>query len=114
MGTSHNTTQYNTHISQGLVVSSKCLESVRMSQYSAQHNRHPYSEQDNFGGRVHHTRNQKATIKAFDKFYSWFPSFLDIFPDEDAFLNFAFWFVILTIVGAFVAARFIKIKPHQI
>jgi hypothetical protein len=55
-----------------------------------------------------------VTPQAFDKFYSWFPSFLDMFPDEDAFLNFAFWFVILTIVGAFVAARFIKIKPHQI
>ena len=21
-------------------------------------------------------------LKAFDKFYSWFPSFLDMFPDE--------------------------------
>ena len=53
-------------------------------------------------------------LKAFDKFYSWFPSFLDIFPDEEAFLNFAFWFVILTIGVAFIASRFIKIKPHQI
>ena len=25
--------------------------------------RHPYSEKDSFGGNVHHTRNQKATIK---------------------------------------------------
>ena len=22
-------------------------------------------------------------FQAFDKFYSWFPSFLDIFPDEE-------------------------------
>merc|ERR1712086_472158 len=77
-------------------------------------NRHPYAAPDGFGGGVHHTRNQKATIKAFDKFYSWFPAFLDIFPDEEAFLNFAFWFIILTIVGAFVASRYIKIKPHQV
>jgi hypothetical protein len=61
------------------------------------HNRHPYSSPDNFGGGVHHTRSQKATIRAFDKFYSWFPSFLDMFPDEEAFVNFAFWFVVLTI-----------------
>ena len=54
--------------------------------------RHPYASPDGFGGGVHHTQNQKATIKAFDKFYSWFPAFLDIFPDEEAFLNFAFWF----------------------
>ena len=27
------------------------------------HYRHPYSEKDSFGGNVHHTRNQKATIK---------------------------------------------------
>ena len=52
------------------------------------HNRHPYSSPDNFGGGVHHTRSQKATIRAFDKFYSWFPSFLDMFPDEEAFVNF--------------------------
>ena len=66
------------------------------------------------GGGVHHTRSQKATIRAFDKFYSWFPSFLDMFPDEEAFVNFAFWFVVFTIVMAFIASRFIKIKPHQI
>ena len=59
-------------------------------------------------------RNQKGTIKAFDKFYSWFPSFLDIFPDEESFLNFAFWFVICTIAGAFVLSKFIKIKPHHL
>merc|ERR1712098_474446 len=82
--------------------------------YCEMSNRHPYAAPDGFGGGVHHTRNQKATIKAFDKFYSWFPAFLDIFPDEEAFLNFAFWFVILTIVGAFIASRYIKIKPHQI
>ena len=78
------------------------------------HNRHPYSSPDSFGGGVHHTRSQKATIRAFDKFYSWFPSFLDMFPDEEAFVNFAFWFVVFTIVMAFAASRFIKIKPHQI
>ena len=78
------------------------------------HNRQPYSSPDNFGGGVHHTSSQNATIRAFDKFYSWFPSFLDMFPDEEAFVNFAFWFVILTIGVAFIASRFIKIKPHQI
>jgi len=87
---------------------------ANMSHYSAHYNRHPYSEKDSFGGNVHHTRNQKATIKAFDKFYSWFPSFLDMFPDEETFLNFALWFVVLTIIGVFIAARFITIKPHQV
>ena len=69
------------------------------------------------GGRKYQLivfRNQKGTIKAFDKFYSWFPSFLDIFPDEECFLNFAFWFVICTITGAFVLSKFIKIKPHHL
>merc|ERR1712212_1330137 len=93
----------------------KVTETSRQGQEdSGMSNRHPYAAPDGFGGGVHHTRNQKATIKAFDKFYSWFPAFLDIFPDEEAFLNFAFWFVILTIVGAFIASRYIKIKPHQI
>merc|ERR1711997_948242 len=77
-------------------------------------NRHPYSAEDRFGGQYHYTKNQKGTIKAFDKFYSWFPSFLDIFPDEDSFLNFAFWFVICTVAGAFVLSKFIKIKPHHL
>ena len=49
-----------------------------------------HEKDDHFGGRGV-TRSQKATIKAFDKFYSMFPSFLDVFPDEDAFLTFAFW-----------------------
>ena len=77
-------------------------------------NRHHYAAPDGSGGRVHHTQNQKATIKAFEKFYSWFPAFLDIFPDEEAFLNFAFWFFVLTIVGVVVASRYIKIKPYQV
>ena len=59
-------------------------------------------------------RKQKGTIKAFDKFYSWFPAFLDMFPDEEAFLTFAFWFVIATVAVAFVASRYIKIKPHHL
>ena len=53
-------------------------------------------------------------LQAFDKFYSWCPSFLDVFPDEDAFLNFALWFVVCTIVATFVASRYIKIKPHHL
>ena len=76
----------------------------------ASHN--PNSKPDHFGAHI--TKNQKATIKAFDKFYSWFPSFLDVFPDEEAFLNFAFWFVICTIVGVIIISRYVKIKPHQI
>ena len=36
--------------------------------------------QQEFGRGV--TASQKATIRAFDKFYSMFPSFLDIFPGE--------------------------------
>lgn len=57
------------------------------------------------------TENQKATIRAFDKFYSMFPSFIDIFPDEDAFLDFAFWFVVVTVVTVTILAKFVKIKP---
>ena len=72
----------------------------------------PYQKADHFGRGV--TANQKATIRAFDKFYSWFPSFLDIFPDEDAWLNFVFIFVVATIVGVFVISRFVTIKPHML
>ena len=57
------------------------------------------------------TRGQKATLRAYDKFYDMLPSFLDVFPDEDAFLNFAFYFVMCTIVTAFILARFVKIQP---
>ena len=28
---------------------------------------------------------------------------------QDAFLNFAFWFVVLTIIGAFIAARWFNV-----
>lgn len=70
---------------------------------------HKPSSKDSFSRGV--TANQKATIRAFDKFYSMFPSFLDIFPDEDAFLSFAFWFVACTIVTVVVLSRFIKIQP---
>jgi len=49
-----------------------------------------HEKNDHVGGRGV-TANQKATIRAFDKFYSMFPAFLDVFPDEDAFLTFAFW-----------------------
>ena len=49
-----------------------------------------HEKDDHFSGRGV-TASQKATIRAFDKFYSMFPSFLDVFPDEDAFLTFAFW-----------------------
>jgi len=50
-----------------------------------------HEKNDHFGGGRGVTASQKATIRAFDKFYSMFPSFLDVFPDEDAFLTFAFW-----------------------
>ena len=50
-----------------------------------------HEKNDHFGGGRGVTASQKATIKAFDKFYSMFPSFLDVFPDEEAFLTFAFW-----------------------
>ena len=40
-----------------------------------------------------------------------FPSFLDIFPDEDAFLDFVFYFFIVTLVTVCVLSRFVKIKP---
>ena len=73
----------------------------------------PNQQPDHFTGRGV-TKSQKATIRAFDKFYSWFPSFLDVFPDEDAWLDFVFWFVVITLVGAFLASRYIKIKPHML
>ena len=57
------------------------------------------------------TANQKATFKAFDRFYGMFPTFLDLFPDEDAFLEFAVWFVAITIVSVIILSRFIKITP---
>lgn len=72
----------------------------------------PHQKEDHFGRGV--TANQKATIRAFDKFYSWFPSFLDVFPDEDAWLNFVFWFVLATIVATIVIAKRVTIKPHML
>jgi hypothetical protein len=51
---------------------------------------HFHESGDHFNGRGV-TASQKATMRAFDRFYAMFPSFLDIFPDEDAFLTFAFW-----------------------
>ena len=75
-------------------------------------NQNPYQKEDHFGRGV--TASQKATIRAFDKFYSWFPSFLDVFPDEDAWLNFVFWFVLATLVVAVVVSRYIVIKPHML
>eukprot|EP00096_Caligus_rogercresseyi_P014131 TRINITY_DN6660_c0_g1_i1.p2 TRINITY_DN6660_c0_g1~~TRINITY_DN6660_c0_g1_i1.p2 ORF type:complete len:464 (-),score=68.06 TRINITY_DN6660_c0_g1_i1:1623-3014(-) len=46
----------------------------------------PNQKEDSFGRGV--TRSQKATIQAFDKLYSMFPSFIDVFPDEEAFFKF--------------------------
>ena len=57
------------------------------------------------------TRGQKATLRAYDRVYGMIPSFLDIFPDEDAFLAFAAQFVVASIVVAFLLARYVKIKP---
>jgi hypothetical protein len=51
---------------------------------------HFHESGDHFNGRGV-TASQKATMRAFDRFYAMFPSFLDIFPDEDAFLSFALW-----------------------
>ncbi len=58
-----------------------------------------------------YTRSQRAAVKAYDRFYSWFPAFLDMFPDEDAFLEFAFYFILTTILGVIIASRYIKIRP---
>ncbi len=69
-------------------------------------------EDDLEGNR--YTASQKATIRAFDKVYSWFPSFLDVFPDEDAFLEFVFYFVLTVLVAVLVASRYITIKPSAV
>jgi len=84
----------------------------RHSSSNMSHLSNPYQKEDSFGRGV--TANQKATIRAFDKFYSWFPSFLDLFPDEDAFLSFVFWFVLGTIVVVVILSRYITIKPHML
>ncbi len=78
------------------------------------HNRQP-AVQNNNGGDDYakYTKSQRAALKAYDRFYSWFPSFLDVFPDEDAFLEFACYFVITTIVVVIIASRYIKIKPSS-
>jgi hypothetical protein len=57
------------------------------------------------------TASQKALTKAFDKFYNMFPSFLDVFPDEDAFLSFVTYFVLITLVTVIVLAKYVKINP---
>jgi len=66
------------------------------------------NDEDQYKG---YTRSQKAAIRAFDKVYSWFPSFLDVFPDEDAFLEFVAYFVLATLVLFFILSRFVTIKP---
>lgn len=58
-----------------------------------------------------YTANQRATIRAYDRFYNMMPSFLDLFPDEDAFLSFAAMFVASTLIVAFVLSRFVHIRP---
>jgi hypothetical protein len=87
-----------------------CCQGLHVKMSKENHN--PYQKEDHFGRGV--TASQKATIRAFDKFYSWFPSFLDVFPDEDAWLNFVFWFVLATLVVAVVVSRYVVIKPHML
>jgi len=41
-----------------------------------------YSDKDDHFDHRGVTASQKATIKAFDKFYAMLPSFLDIFPGK--------------------------------
>ncbi len=86
-----------------------------MSHFTHQHQSHPGSLHQNKNGEFHRgvTANQKATIRAFDKFYSMFPAFLDLFPDEDAFLEFAFWFVAATVVMVIIISRYVTIKPSS-
>ena len=71
----------------------------------------PNQEYNHYGRGV--SANQKATIRAFDYFHAKIPAFLDLFPDEEAWLNFVFWFVLGTIVVIVVVSRYVTIKPHM-
>ena len=71
----------------------------------------PNQEYEHFGRGV--TASQKATIRAFDYFHAKIPAFLDLFPDEEAWLNFVFWFVLITIFVICIVSRYVKIKPHM-
>jgi hypothetical protein len=54
-------------------------------------------------------RKYEATLKLVNKVYDQIPSFTDVF-DEETWYIFAFFFTVATIIGAFVASRFITLK----
>lgn len=54
----------------------------------------------------------RGTLAVIEKIYNDIPAFTDVFTEE-SFYVFAFWFVVATIVVAFVLSRFITIKPVE-
>jgi len=53
-----------------------------------------------------------GALEAVNQIYDQFPAFTDIF-DEETFYIFAFCFTCATILVAFIASRFITIKPSS-
>jgi len=53
-----------------------------------------------------------GALEAVNQIYDQFPAFTDIF-DEETFYIFAFCFTAATIFVAFIASRFITIKPYS-
>ena len=64
------------------------------------------------GHAVKHAHGGGGALDAINHIYEQFPAFTDIF-DEETFYIFAFVFTCTTILAAFIASRFITIKPSE-
>lgn len=54
----------------------------------------------------------KGNLHVIEEIYKSFPAFTDVFS-EDTFYIFVFFFVLSTILVAFILSRFITIKPVE-
>lgn len=56
------------------------------------------------------TRSNKGNLHVVEEIYNQIPAFTDVFS-EDTFYIFVMFFVLSTILVAFILSRFITIKP---
>lgn len=58
------------------------------------------------------TKSNKGNLKVIEEIYNQIPAFTDVFS-EDTFYVFVVFFVLSTILVAFILSRFITIKPVE-
>ncbi|XP_050554830.1 uncharacterized protein LOC126910592 [Spodoptera frugiperda] len=58
------------------------------------------------------TRSSKGNLNVVEELYNQIPAFTDVFS-EDTFYIFVVFFVLSTIMVAFILSRFITIKPVE-